>query len=134
MWIKHVPEKCVALELTNSVTSASNSVPFFFFLNKRLNLHMCCFPSTATLVFRNLITCFVYVIWKLSPGFLTVLFWIVECSVVQNDFYELLSNRKLNQRKETAVIVAETGGCESSRCGHHITALLIYVSFIILQR
>lgn len=82
MWVKYVPEKRVALELTNGVTSLSNAG----FIFKRSNLHMCCFPSMATLVFRKLITCFGYVIGKFSPELLTVMFWIPDFSVVQNDF------------------------------------------------
>lgn len=82
MWVKHVPEKCVALELTNGVTSPSNSG----FIFKRSNLHMCYFPSMAILVFKKLITCFGYVIGKFSPELLTVLLWIPDFSVVQNDF------------------------------------------------
>lgn len=75
-------KKCVALELTNGVTSPSNSG----FIFKRSNLHMCYFPSMATLVFRKLITCFGYVIGKFSPELLTVLLWIPDFSVAQNDF------------------------------------------------
>lgn len=52
MWVKHVPEKCVALELTNGVTSPNN--PRFLF--KRSNLHMYSLPPMATLVFRKLMT------------------------------------------------------------------------------
>lgn len=47
---------------------------------------MCYFPSMATLVFRKLIAFFGYVIGKFSPELLTVLFWIPDFSVVQNDF------------------------------------------------
>lgn len=82
MWVKHVPEKCVALELANGVTSPSNSG----FIYKRPNVYMCCFPSMATCVFRKLITCFGYVIGKFSPELFAVLFWVPDFSVVQNDF------------------------------------------------
>lgn len=58
MWLKHVPEKCVALELTNGVTSLRYSG----FIFKRFNLYVCCLPSMATLVFRKLITCFGFII------------------------------------------------------------------------
>lgn len=47
MWVKHVPEKCVALELTNGVTSPRNAG----FIFRRFNLHMCYFPSMAALGF-----------------------------------------------------------------------------------
>lgn len=82
MWVKHVPEKCVALELTNDVTSPNN--PGFIF--RRSNLNMYYFPSMATLVFRKLITWFGYVIGKFSPELLTFLFWIPDFPLVQNDF------------------------------------------------
>lgn len=129
MWVKHVPEKYVALELTNGVTSPSNSS----FIFKRPNLHMCCFPSMATCVFRKLITCFGYVIGKFGSQLLTVLFWMPDFSVVQNDFQNGWAPKDWTKERRR-LSVCQRPGAESSKCGHHITALLIYVSFIILQR
>lgn len=105
MWVKHVPEKYVALELTNGVTSPSNSG----FIFKRPNLHMCCFPSMATCVFRKLITCFGYVIGKFSPELLTVCFWMPDFSVVQNDFQNCWASKDWTKERRRLSVCQRPG-------------------------